>query len=148
MILFWIGLVAQATPQLQQMAQGTFTLSVPMEEMERERDRALRETLDASNIVVRTIAESKLENNPHICRSYVIETASNAMSVTCDEKPTINIKLDGTPTQYPIEDGTFLEVIANVESDRVVQKFQGENGGLEVLYQFTAGELLVTKTIS
>lgn len=146
-MLFFSIISAHASPELQLWAQGSFQTTESMEILEKEREKALQETLEASNIIIQTLAASKLEGRPHICTKYDFSTAGNTMTVTCDDRPTIDIKLDGTPTKYPHKDSPDLEIIADVKGTMVIQKFQGSNGGMEVIYQFSEKELVVTKKI-
>jgi hypothetical protein len=140
-------LIAHAT-ELEQWAQGNFYCQSTVKEVENERQKAMEETLKASNIIIRTLAEPKLQGLPHICKGYQIKTVENIMHITCDDLPTIAIMLDGTPTQYPNDDGSGFNVIADVQNTKIVQDFQGENGGIVVTYQFSEGKLFVTKTIN
>ena len=146
-MLFFTLLSAQATSNFELWAQGHFRATETMVTLEKEREQALQETLSASNILIQALAASKLEGKPHICATYDFITVGNTMKVTCDARPTIDVKLDGTPTKYPTKDGTGLEIIATITDSTVIQKFQGSNGGMEVRYQFAEGTLIVTKKI-
>ena len=140
--------VAEASSDLVRFAQGEFVCAESDEKLKERKDQALRKTLDASNFLVRTIAESKLEGKPDVCDGYQISTTADTMTVTCDSKPTIDIKLDGTATVYPTKDSNTIEVIADVEGTIITQDFQGETGRMRVIYKFSEGQLWVTKIIS
>lgn len=146
-MLFFSIVLAQASPDLQLWAQGNFQAVDALDVVEKRREKAVQETLDASNIFIQALAASKLEGRPHICSKYDFSTAGNTMTVTCDDRPTIEVKLDGTATKYPKKDGSDLEIIADVKGTTVVQNFQSSNGGMEVIYQFSEGSLVVTKKI-
>ena len=147
-MLFILSIFIANAAELEQWAQGNFYCQSTVEEVEKERQKAMEETLQASNIVIRTLAEPKLQGQPHICKGYQIKTVENIMHITCDDLPTIAIKLDGTPTQYPNDDGSGFNIIADVQNTKIVQDFQGANGGIVVTYQFSEGKLFVTKKIN
>jgi hypothetical protein len=139
--------IALANSELQNWAQGKFSCT-SVEEVSRQRDVALQEALDATNIVVRTVVESKLTGSPHICANYLFATSTDTMTVTCDDRPVIDIKLDGTATIYPKGDGSTFQSVALVKGNQIIQTLQGENGQLQVVYVFSEGGVVVTKKIS
>ena len=138
---------AIASPSLQELAQGEFELILPLEEVQQQRAKALSETLEASNIIIRTLAASRLEGQPVICAGYQIQTTKRTLSIKCDQFPTIDIQLDGQITQYPKDDGSTFDIIAEVNGTSIRQYFQGSTGGLDVVYLFTPEKLIVRKKI-
>ena len=100
--------VAMANSDLNEWAQGNFTC-VSFEDASRQRDLSVEQALAASNIVVRNIAASKLQGTPHICNHYSITTNNDTMTVVCDDKPVIDIKIDGSATTYPKNDGSTFK---------------------------------------
>ena len=63
------------------------------------------------------------------------------------QKPTIAVQLNGTPTQYPKDDGTMLDVIAVIQNNQITQSFTFDNGMLKVIYTITPDCFWVEKTI-
>ena len=97
--------------------------------------------------MVRQMVGSRLNGKPHMCRGYDIETNKTRLRITCDDKPTIDVKLDGTPTVYPNPKGDDLEIIAQVEKTTITQSFASKVAGLTVVYTFRPGRLIVRKEI-
>ena len=146
-MLLWLS-VAIAEPNFETLAQGRF-LRVPSEqEVEAMQQSALQDTLSASNFVVRAVASSALEDKPYICAAYDFRTAQETMTVTCDSRPIIHVKLDGTPTVYPARDGGTHQSVAKINGNQITQTLVGEGGQLDVVYVFVPNEVLVTKRIS
>ena len=146
-MLLWLSIAAAET-NFEILAQGQF-LRVPSEqEIVARRQRALQDTLSASNLVVRTVASSVLEDKPYICATYEFRTVKETMTVICDSRPVINVKLDGTPTIYPTKNGTTHQSVAKINGNEITQTLTGENGRLDVIYVFSPNEVLVTKRIS
>ena len=139
--------IALANSELENWAQGNFSCA-SFEDATRQRDLSVEQALAASNIVVRNIAASRLKDSPHICHNYSISTNNDTMTVVCDDKPVIDIKIDGSATTYPKNDGTTFQSVALVEGNRVTQNLQGENGQYLVIYVFSEKGLEVTKKIS
>ena len=147
-VLFVLLAIAQAEVNLTQWAQGEFVCEETVEEINQRRGRALEKTLAASNFLIRTVIDGKMEGKPDVCRRYQIQSNEDIMTVTCDDKPTVDIRLDGNPTIYPKPDNGTFGVVADVRGTIITQDFQGENGSIRVIYEFSAGRLLVTKIIS
>ena len=92
--------------------------------MEKRKEKALKTTLDSTNFMIRGMAESRLKGAPYMCRAYNFESLPNVLRVTCDDRPIIDIRLDGKPTHYPTKkDGGFSSV-AKVTPKRIVQSFE------------------------
>ena len=146
-MLLWLS-IATAETNLETLAQGLF-LRVPSEqEVIALREKALQETLSSSNVVVRTVASAVLEDKPYICLTYDFRTVKETMTVTCDSRPIIDVKLDGTPTVYPTKDGTTHQSVAKINGNEITQTLTGDNGQLDVIYVFSPHEVSVTKRIS
>jgi hypothetical protein len=103
---------------------------------------ALKEKLIASNIFVRTVIVGEVGEKPDVCRRYQIQTSEQIMTVTCDDKRTVDIGLDGNPTIYPKRDKECFEVITEVSGTKIIQDFQG------AVYESSEGQMFVTKIIS
>ena len=65
-----------------------------------ERDASVERALNASNLIVRTIASSSLETQPTMCE-VSIEYTGKTLFVQCDQHPNIAVHLNGEPTNYP-----------------------------------------------
>ncbi|MBM76210.1 MAG: hypothetical protein CMK59_12475 [Proteobacteria bacterium] len=137
-----------AVPGWQSWANGSFIPKESMHVIHQRREQAKAETLDASNFLVRNLATSKLDEKPYICAQYDFEAKGTVLKVTCDDRGSISINLNGEPTEYKKPDGTTLNVVAKVDGSQVTQTFVGESGGLKVVYLFSQEGVLVTKSIS
>ena len=147
-ILFFTLNYLIAENPIRAYAQGQFTAIPTMEEMESIRDAKVAESVSDVNLVIRHIVSSRLKEFPHVCTNYSISTNEETLSIQCDDKPRIDVHLNGNPTQYPKPDGTTFDVIALVEGNTIVQEFPGKNGHLVVTYEFSDGYLLVTKSVN
>lgn len=143
-----MGMIVWLMPSLLAFSvdDGAYTCVQTQVQMEQRKKEALQKTLDATNFMIRGMAESRLEGKPYMCRRYLLESLSGALRVTCDKRPVIDIKLDGTPTFYPTQNGGFTSV-ADIEPQKIVQKFDAGNGGFSVVYQKTDIGFDVIKTI-
>ncbi len=145
--LLFLPLQAFAESPLVSFAQGKFTCDENETQIKKKQAAASKKSLDASSFLVRQFAGSRLENFPHVCRGYEISTTAKAMTITCDDKPTLKIMLDGTPTKYPAKDGKTFENVAKVNGSKIVQDFRGEKGAITVTYVFSDGKLNVHKKV-
>ena len=127
---------------------GDYVLDESLSVAQKRRAVAAEKTLDSANFIVRTLASSRLENKPNICESYVFRKAGAGLEVTCDQQPMITVMLDGSTSRYPKPDGSFLEVIAKVEADKITQEFAGPAGALTVSWIFRGDQILVRKQLS
>jgi hypothetical protein len=142
-----IPLTAAAESPLVSWAQGTFTCDNSESEIKKKQAAAAKKTLDASSFLVRQFGASKLQDFPHVCRGYQISTTATTMTVTCDDKPTLDIMLDGTPTKYPTENGKTFENVATVNGSKIVQDLRSEKGAITVTYVFSEDKLHVHKQV-
>ena len=126
---------------------GTFTPTTSYETIMSQRDASVDRSLEARNFIVRTIAASTLSTQPKMCAQYQFEHKENILFVQCDDHPNIPVYLNGTPTQYPKKDGTFIEVVAKVQSNTITQVFPFPNGILTVVYKYEDGLFWVQKSI-
>ncbi len=117
------------------------------EAIEKRRHQAIADTLNASNIVIRTLAASKLQNQPNMCAEYQFSYTDTTLFVQCDQHPRIAVHLDGQPTQYPKKDGTFFAVVAEVNGNTITQHFPFDNGTLKVIYRIDPNQFWVQKAI-
>lgn len=127
--------------------QGNYTTVEGATNLEVKRQAALTQTLDSTNIVIRTLASSKLEHQPNMCVDYVLSYSESTLNVQCDHHPNIEVHLDGRPTRYPKKDGTYMEVVAEVNGNSIVQFFPFANGNLKVIYRVEHSQFWVEKTI-
>ena len=126
---------------------GAYVCVQTQKQMEKRKEEALKITLDSTNFMIRGMAESRLKGSPYMCRDYNFESFPNVLRVTCDDRPIIDIRLDGKPTHYPTKkDGGFSSV-AKVTPKRIVQSFDGSRGGFSVEYIQTQSGFDVVKTI-
>jgi hypothetical protein len=138
---------SNAETELTQNAQGTYVAVPTPEEMVTTRKAKVDSSVSDVNILLRPIVSSRLLEFPHQCLGYSIQTTEETLSIQCDDKPRIGVRLDGAATQYPKPDGTTFDVIASVDGNTIVQEFPGKNGNLVVTYDFSDGFLLVTKSV-
>ena len=141
----WIS-TAQASPVFETIGSN-YTTVEGSQVLENKRQNALKKTLESTNIVVRTLAASKLEHQPNMCVDYVFSYSTNTLHVKCDEHPSIAVHLDGRPTKYPKKDDTFLEVVAEVKGNTILQTFPFANGSLKVIYRLENDQFWVEKSI-
>ena len=140
-------ITAGAETALIQHAQGAYVAIPTPEEMVTTRGAKVDESVSDVNLLLRPIVSSRLLEFPHLCLGYSIQTTKETLSIKCDDKPRIDVRLDNTATQYPKPDGSTFDVIAKVDENTIVQEFPGKNGNLVVTYEFSDGYLLVTKSI-
>ena len=126
--------------------KGEYICVQSTEEVESRKERALEKTLDAMNFLTRSMAESRLRGKPYMCRRYIMEPADNILKVTCDDKPVIEIHLDGTSTEYPTKEGSYSS-IAKVDEQQIFQTFDAGKGGFSVTYIRTEKGFDVVKSI-
>ena len=126
---------------------GTFTPTTSYETIMSERDAAVDRSLEASNFIVRTLAASTLSTQPRMCAQYQFEHKGDILFVQCDDHPNIPVYLNGQPTQYPKKDGTFIEVVAQVNGNTITQVFPFPNGTLTVVYKYEERLFWVQKSI-
>ncbi len=147
MVSTWILYTGLAFGNPFESVQGNYTTVEGATSLERKRQAALTRTLDSTNIVIRTLAASKLERQPNMCVDYVLSYDDDTLNVQCDHHPNIEVHLDGRPTRYPKKDGTYMEVVAEVEGNSIVQFFPFANGNLKVTYRVEKEQFWVEKTI-
>ena len=144
-----IGMIGWLLPSLFAFSieEGSYVCAQSEQQIEKRKKEALKVTLDATNFIIRGMAESRLKGTPHMCRTYNIVSLPNVLRVTCDALPVIDIRLDGKPTHYPTKkDGGFSSV-AKVESTRLIQQFDASRGGFSVEYIQTQSGFDVVKSI-
>ena len=139
---------AHATSSWQAWANGYFVPREQMESIYQRREHSKVKTLEASHFLVRSLAGPQLDQKPYICKEYHFEMDGPILNVTCDDRGSIGINLNGQPTQYTRPDGTVMKVVAQVEGAMITQAFAGEDGGLKVTYLFSEEGVIVTKSIS
>ena len=139
--------VAFADDSLVRWAQGRFESVDSPEAIENRLEMARKKSLDASSFMVRKVAGTRLKGKPHMCRGYQIETNEQRLRITCDDKPTIDIMLDGSMTVYPNPKGKDLEIRAQVDGTTITQVFEGNMVGMTVVYTFSYGNMRVRKEI-
>ena len=126
---------------------GTFVPTTSYARIMTERDAAVERSLEASNFIVRTIAASTLSTQPKMCAQYQFEFKEDILFVQCDDHPNIPVYLDGRPTQYPKKDGTYIDVVAKVNTNSITQVFPFPNGTLTVIYKYEQEQFWVQKSI-
>ena len=126
---------------------GTFVPATSYARIMTERDAAVDRSLEASNFIVRTVAASTLSTQPRMCAQYQFEYKEDVLFVQCDDHPNIPVYLNGSPTQYPKKDGTFIDVVALVEGNTITQVFPFPNGTLTVVYKYESDLFWVQKSI-
>ena len=141
----WIS-TAQAATAFEKI-ESNYTTLEGSQGLENKRQEALKQTLDSTNIVIRTLAASKLEHQPNMGVDYVLSYSINTLPVKCDAHPSIAVHLDGRPTQYPKKDGTFMEIVAEVKENTILQTFPFANGSLKVIYRLENEQFWVEKSI-
>ena len=144
-----IGMIGWLVPSLFAFSieEGSYVCVQSQQQVEKRKQEALDVTLRSTNFMIRGMAESRLKGTPYMCRTYNIVSLPNVLRVTCDERPVIDIRLDGTPTHYPTKkDGGFSSV-AKIESKKLIQKFDGSRGGFSVVYIQTESGFDVVKSI-
>ena len=143
--LFLFSHTANANP-LVQYAQGDFSCRDSEDEIKNKEERALKKTLASYPSLIRPIIASSLRGKFHMCQKYKLSTDQDEMMLKCDERPTVAVQLNGTPTQYITEKGT-MSVVAEVQNNTITQDFQAKSGGLLIQYAFYDKRLEVTKTL-
>ena len=148
--LGFLMLVHQAKASLswEDWAKGSFSPKESLDSIYQRREASKQATLESSNFIVRNLAAPKLEEKPYICKEYRFEMEYPVLTVTCDDRGSISINLNGQPTEYKRPDGTSMKVVAQVEGSQITQAFAGEEGGLKVVYLFSEEGVVVTKSIS
>lgn len=144
-----IGLIGWLVPSLYAFSieEGSYVCVQSQQQVEKRKQDALDVTLRSTNFMIRGMAESRLKGAPYMCRTYNIVSLPNVLRVTCDERPVIDIRLDGKPTHYPTKkDGGFSSV-AKVEPQKLIQQFDGSRGGFSVVYIQTESGFDVVKSI-
>ena len=87
---------------------GVYTCVQSVETVQKRKDAALEETLSKTNFLIRSAAKERLKGKPEMCRTYAVENHEKGFRITCDKKPTIDLRTDGTPTEYPTQKAHFL----------------------------------------
>lgn len=126
--------------------KGEYICVQSTEDLERRKQQALEKTLQSMNFLMRSMAESRLTGKPYMCRTYIIEPTENILRVTCDDKPVIEIRLDGTKTEYSTKEGSYAS-IAKVDERQIFQTFDAGKGGFSVTYIRTEKGFDVVKSI-
>ena len=125
---------------------GEYSCVQSVDTVQKRQDAALEKTLAKTNFIIRSAARERLKGQPDMCRTYAIENHAKGFKITCDQKPTIDLRTDGTPTEYPTPKGSFSRT-AKVSSDRVVQTFDFGKASFEVTYIVTETGFDVVKSI-
>ena len=150
-MILWFGMTlissAWAQSPLVAWGQGRFEAAETPEEINVRLEKAKKESIAASNFMVRKAVGKRLDGKPNMCRGYQIDTTESRMRITCDDKPTIDIMLDGSKTIYPNPRGKDLEILAEVNDATISQTFESKIAGLKVIYTFSRGKLRVRKEI-
>ena len=143
-----MGMIVWLIPSLWAFSveEGSYICVQSMVQMEQRKRQALKKTLDATNFMIRGMAESRLDGKPYMCQSYHLESLPNILRVTCDKRPVIDIRLDGAPTYYPTNSGGFTSV-AKITPQKIIQSFEAGKGGFSVVYELTDSGFDVIKTI-
>ena len=144
-----IGMIGWLIPSLFAFSieDGAYVCVQTEQQLEKRKEDALKVTLEATNFMIRGMAESRLKGTPYMCRAYNFESLPNILRVTCDDRPVIDIRLDGKPTHYPTKkDGGFSSV-AKIEPQKIIQSFDASRGGFSVEYIQTLSGFDVVKTI-
>ena len=126
---------------------GQFIPVTSYEQIMMERDASVERALNASNLIVRTIASSSLETQPTMCAKYQFEYTGTTLFVQCDQHPNIAVHLNGEPTNYPKNDGSIMSVVAKVDGNNITQVFPFTNGTLTVVYRFDNNLFWVQKSL-
>ena len=140
-ILMWVmGALAFS------IEDGVYTCVQSVETVQKRKDAALEKTLSQTNFIIRSAAKDRLKGKPDMCRSYTVNNHAKGFLITCDQKPTIDLRTDGTPTEYPSPKGTFSQ-IAKISGAQVVQTFDFGKATFEVTYIQTETGFDVVKSI-
>jgi hypothetical protein len=126
--------------------EGSYVCVQSATEMKNRKKSALQKTLKSTNFLIRGMAESRLKDKPYMCTAYRFEHLPSVLRVTCDDRPVIDIHLEGKPTHYPTPKGGFSSV-AQVDKYNIIQRFDAENGGFSVTYVRTEQGFDVVKSI-
>ena len=126
---------------------GVFVCVQSEDTVEKRKNVALEKTASESNFLIRSKVRDYLKGKPDMCRTYSVENHSKGFRITCDDKPTIDLRTDGTPTEYPSPKGKFSRT-AKVTSGQVVQNFDFAKAGFRVTYIQTEKGFDVIKSIS
>ena len=90
-MLFILSILIANATELEQWAQGTFYCQSTVEEVEKERQKAMEETLKASNIIIRTLAEPAPAQGANKGRSQCEGAAESSPAVSDFCKLTVEI---------------------------------------------------------
>lgn len=144
-----IGMIGWLVPSLYAFTidDGSYVCVQSEQQMEKRKEEALKVTLDATNFMIRGMAESRLKGTPYMCRTYNFESLPNVLRVTCDDRPIIDIRLDGKPTHYPTKNDGGFSSVAKITPKKIIQSFDGGRGGFSVEYIQTQTGFDVLKTI-
>ena len=140
-ILIWsVGALAFS------IEDGVYTCVQSVETVQKRKDTALEQTLSKTNFIIRAAAKKRLEGKPDMCRTYAVKNHAKGFQITCDKRPMIDLRTDGTPTEYPTPKGSFSRT-AQVRSDQIVQTFDFGQATFEVIYIQTTTGFDVIKSI-
>jgi hypothetical protein len=145
-VFFSVGLLCTSLLWAFSIEEGSYVSVQSTAEMNKRKKNALKKTLASSNFFIRSMVESRLDGKPYMCSGYRFEHLPSVLRVTCDDRPVIDIHLEGKPTHYPTPNGGFSS-IAEVKEKKIIQRFDADNGGFSVVYIRTEKGLDVVKSI-
>ncbi len=118
--------------------------AVRSDEQARERiNRQLNTVIEKMTFYKKPFARSKLRNATVPCPSITIRDRDDEVSVQCgDDRPAVS-PVDGTETEYTNRDEESYTLSQQVESERIVQVFESENGTRTNVYMLEDDDTLL-----
>ena len=123
---------------------GEYTATASADD-ERERiDEVIEEVVDDMSRFKRRFARSALEDSTTPCPEFNIRFGSDVMEIHCTSGEPARSYIDGPTVRWTDSDGDEIPLDQDLEADRMIQRFKGEDG--ERVNEFTlrdGGDTLV-----
>lgn len=133
----------RAEESVEDQIEGTFESARSTEKERKRLDKIVEALVQKLPFYKRPFARGELKDGTDPCEKVVFSFDDDEATITCgDRKPAV-APSDGTPTKWTNREGDEFTLTHRVKSNRIIQKFDGEDGSRTNVYRLEGEDTLV-----
>lgn len=134
---------SRAEESFEDNIEGTFESARSTTKERKRLDKKVEALVQKLPFYKRPFARGELKNGTEPCEEIVFSFDDDEVTITCDDDKPAVAPRDGSPTEWSDREGNTYTLTQKVESDRIVQKFDGEDGSRTNVYRLEGEDTLV-----
>lgn len=128
--------------------EGEYESTEPLDQVRDRLDAQVEKSVERMAFYKRPFARPRLQDAVKPCKQVTFRFPEEGrFEVQCDDDPPSIAAWDGTETEYEGEEGDVYDLSQTVESDRIVQVFESENGSRTNVYRLQGDTVVMKATL-